>query len=230
MTTITEKPKHRRYYLIAIALSLALSVSSILSGYLFDCRLFTSSIYRAGAFSLYGYIPEMRRLDLLPWWASENLKIDFFRPLSSATLAMDFALGDKAPTIPHLHQALWFIVLLLGAFQVLKQLLPRGRYLKVAVFVFALASYHSYTVGYVAARHALMGGTLAVWALYHYISWHRRGDGKSLILSLGLFLLGLLSSEAALAFAPVAVIYDFVFRAGNLKTRMKNSVWVRTSP
>ncbi len=206
---------------ITIAVSLALSLPAILSGFVMDDLVFTSPMYEPPApFGYYGYIDEMRRLDILPWWASEDLKINFFRVLGSASLYVDFHLGHKAPLFSHIHTAIWFVALLLGAARLFGGMLENPRHRKWAFILFALGSYHSFLAGFIAARHALMGGAFAVWASALYLDWHRTRERRYFVLTMALFFFGLLSGETALAFAGFALSHDLFFVKGNLRQRL----------
>ena len=43
-----------------------------------------------------------------PWWTSDQIKTNFFRPLSSLTLAFDYSLWPDTPLLMHIHSLLWF--------------------------------------------------------------------------------------------------------------------------
>lgn len=210
-----------RTVVIIISISLALSLPAILSGFVMDDLVFTSPMYAPPMpFGYYGYIEEMRRHDLLPWWAAENLEIDFFRVLGSLSLYVDIHLGQKAPLFAHLHTALWFVVLLLGAARLLGGMVENPRHRTWAFLLFALGSYHTFLAGFIAARHALMGGTFAVWASALYVEWHRTRDRRHFVLTMVLFFLGLLSGETALAFAGFALSHDLFFVEGDLRKKL----------
>ena len=207
--------------IVTIIISLAVSLPAILSGYVIDDLVFTSPMYRPEMpFGYYHYIDEMRRLDVLPWWAANNLEINFFRVLSSASLYLDFHLGRDIPLFAHLHSALWFVVLLLGAARLIGALVQHPWQRKWAFVIFALGSYHAFAVGFIATRHALMGGTFAVWAAAMYLEWHRDQDRKWFIAAMLLFFLGLLSGETAFAFAGFAFAHDLFFVEGNLRRKL----------
>jgi hypothetical protein len=49
---------------------------------------------------------------LLPWWAARDLRLAFWRPLSSALVALDQAIWGRAVVGWHLHSLLWWMALL----------------------------------------------------------------------------------------------------------------------
>ena len=217
---------NRMHMFIAIAVSLALSLPAILSSYVVDDRLFTSDYYNPGTLGLYDYISEIKRLGLEPWWSAEDLKIRFFRPLSSLLLNLDLTIGNKRPIVPHLHQVIWFAALLIGAYRVLEQILTDRNRITWAFYLFAIAGYHTFLVGFIATRHALMANTFGMWALFHYISFRRRRGKRHHAIAISLFILGLLSGEAAVSFVPMAIAYDLFFTEGSIKTKMRRPLWV----
>ncbi len=221
---MTDPPFPRiplRQLVFPITLSLALSLPAVLSGFIMDDLVFLSPMYQPEMpFGYYHYIDEMRRLDILPWWASEDLEINFFRVLSSATLYLDFHLGAARPLPAHLHTALWFVVQLVGAAHLIGLLTRSPRRRKWTFLIFALASTHTFAAGFIAARHALMGSTFAVWAAVLYLVWHRGREKKWFLGTMLLFFLGLLSGESALAFAGFALAHDLFFMEGSLKERL----------
>jgi hypothetical protein len=207
--------------IVTIAISLAVSLPAILSGYVMDDLVFTSPMYQPEMpFGYYRYIDEMRRLDILPWWAADGLEVNFFRVLSSASLYLDFHLGRDLPLVAHLQSALWFAILLFGAARLLGALVKNPRQRRWAFVIFALGSYHTFAVGFIAARHALMGGTFAVWAAALYLEWHQNQDRKRFVAAMVLFFLGLLSGETALAFAGFAFAHDLAYVEGSLRRKL----------
>jgi hypothetical protein len=187
--------------------SLALSLPALLAGYWWDDHFFSSALIDLDApFGSYHFVEALRQADLMPWWTSPDLRLAFFRPLSSAALHLDFGVLGS-PLLAHLHSALWFVALLLGGFGIYRRWLqPRSA--RWAMVIFALGSCHAFTAGWIAARHAVMGGALAVWALFFYLRARRGGGRGDAVISLALFVLGLLSSEGALAAAALVVAHE----------------------
>ena len=74
---------------------------------------------RNGPLNLYGFSWDAsarlgfeKNKGFAPWWASEQIKTNFFRPLSSLTLALDFSLWPDRPLLMHVHSLLWFCLLI----------------------------------------------------------------------------------------------------------------------
>ena len=73
--------------------------------------------YAGGWFGLYDFtLPSMPaaaliKQGLFPWFTDPAVSLRFFRPLSSATLALDNALFGRNPLFAHVHSLLWMAVL-----------------------------------------------------------------------------------------------------------------------
>src|SRR5262249_38282925 len=52
-----------------------------------------------------------------PWWTDPDIRIVFFRPISSLTHALDYALWPSSPAAMHFHSIVWYllVVVLAGA-------------------------------------------------------------------------------------------------------------------
>ena len=111
--------------------------------------------------NLFAFIPEdpAVRQDLLvhgglPWWASDQLKMAFFRPLASWHLALDHALFGRSLVFWHAHQILWAGALVgLGA-AVQRKLLPT-RIAGLAMLIWAFDVSHGMPGSWIANRNAL---------------------------------------------------------------------------
>jgi len=213
-------PVGRRFVLIVVLVSLALSAPMLAAGYWMDDYYFGSELTTLDKpFGLYDFGDKLHTAQIAPWWASPEFRISFFRPLSSATLYLDFFVWRGNATLAHLHSALWFVLLLLGALRLLQRLLP-PRQTRWAAVIFAVSACHAFTVGWIAARHAALGGAIAAWSLFFYFAWRQEGARKNAVFSLALYVLGLLASETALAVAALVVAYELVGAQGAWRARL----------
>ena len=60
----------------------------------------------------------------LAWWSDPELRVAFFRPVTSLLAALDYALFGRGALGPHLHSLLWWGVLLLAASALFRRVLP----------------------------------------------------------------------------------------------------------
>lgn len=209
-----------RLPLILVLVSVALSLPAVLSGWMNDDYFFDTPLYETDApFGYYSFMERFEESRLQPWWISPDYKLRFLRPLASLTLHLDFTLFGSSPLGAHLHSLFWSIVLLLGGFSVLRRVLPQ-REAGWAMVIFTFAICHAWGAGWIAARHAVLGGALAAWSAAFYLRW-RMGAGRHHgAISLILFLLGLTAGETALSLAAFVLCYEVAGSKGSRRERL----------
>jgi hypothetical protein len=138
---------------------------------------------------------------LLSWWDDPSSSLCFPRPISSWTLWIDHALLWRWPVLPHLHSILWFLGLWFAWRAILLRYLPT-RVANLALLLTAASGSFAMTTGWIAARHALVGGCLGVSGLYHCLVSQDGATSARISAREGLgwllLGLGLLSSEMVL--------------------------------
>src|SRR4051812_992692 len=112
---------HRRSTALIFALGVLLGLSTLQIGFFTDDYPFVAYLdgavpSRAAALGLYDFaradpanIQELVQHGPYPWWTDPELKLRFFRPLSSGLLALDHALFGHAPLGYHVHAVLWYV-------------------------------------------------------------------------------------------------------------------------
>ena len=154
---------------------------------------------------------------LLPWWTTPQLRIAFFRPLSSLTHQLDFALFGTTAAPMYAHNLLWMWVLLLIAGRVYSGLCDTPGLAGLALLLYAVDDTHGAAVGWIAARNALLATALTLPAL---LAHHRArtADGRWWAGPLWLCA-GLLAGETALGLGGFLVAYALCLDRGRLTTR-----------
>lgn len=136
-----------------------------------------------------------------PWWTADDLQVRFFRPLSAATLALDMRLVG-APWWMHLHNVLWSGLLAFAAGAAYRSTARRHDEALwiggLALLLFVVDDAHAASVGWIAARHGVLGATFAVAALLAHLHWRDRGWTFGSLLGPAALAVGLLASELAL--------------------------------
>jgi hypothetical protein len=153
-------------------------------------------------------VAEHRASGVFPWWAADDLRVRFFRPLAAATLAFDVRVSG-APWWMHLHGVLWSVLLAVVAGAAYRATVRRGGEAPwiagLALLLFVVDDAHAASVGWISARHALVGATFAAAALLAHLRWRDAGWTPGALLGPAALALGLLASETALgALAYVA--------------------------
>jgi hypothetical protein len=183
----------------------------------------------AGPLSLYTFADgRLNRLpppqgDVLPWWSDDNLKINFFRPLSCVLHHVDHALYGRNPSGFHAtNLLLWALVLMTVVLFYRK--LGGPAVVLVAGLFYAMDEAHIINIQWVAARHGLLGVIFSVAALLQYHRWRSGGGRRALAGTLGLVLLGLLSSEVAVGAVFYVVAYEVCLAEGGVRSRLSAAV------
>ena len=111
-----------RVALVAAGIAVVLNLSSVGTGWHIDDLyhraqfleigpLFDSSNMTNRMFDFLSGDPEQIRtfkeLGVLPWWAADDLKLSFWRPLSSFTHVIDYTLWPDSGPLMHLYSLAW---------------------------------------------------------------------------------------------------------------------------
>jgi hypothetical protein len=212
---------HRRIFWIAVAAGMLLACSSLRVGFFMDDYAFVTWLdgkapKRVTPFDLYEFGRgdraanfEMVRRGPWPWWTDLDLKVRFFRPLSSALLWTDHALFGHAAMGYHLHALLWYLALLVGAGIMLRSALSPPVY-ALAFLMYALAGGHGEPVGWISARHMLVAAAPAVAGLAAHVAYRERDFRAGRWLAAPGMLVGLAGGEAALGALLYWISYEAV--------------------
>lgn len=179
----------------------------------------------ATLFHLFAFIdnnPIRRELQfsqsLIPWWTSENLTINFWRPVSELTHWFDYKLLQGIPWIMHIHNLAWYGLLLIILARFYRQLLDDQQLALLALLLFAVDSTHGMTVAWIANRNALLAAVFVIAAFLVYQKYRATMYWRSLFLSCVLLLVGLLSAEIALTAGAFFLSYAlFLDKQGAIK-------------
>lgn len=186
------------FKIIWITVSILLIAPAIGSDYFNDDYFFDNELFaQESPFGYYDFL-ENKDAKIVPWWAHEEFRIRFFRPLASLTLHLDFTIAPNTPIAAHLHSLLWLIILLLGAFKLFEHLLSDSAK-PWAVVLFSIGLFHAWAAGWIAARHAIMSGAILSWAAWIFLQWTHNQKSKFELSYLALFGFALLTSEASIA-------------------------------
>jgi hypothetical protein len=166
------------------------------------------------------YIAQLRRVGLTPWWAHPDLVVQFFRPLTSLTFALDAALvprGEGFGALAHLHTLLWVGALSLAARRLYARLLlPETA--AVAALLHALTGALAISGAWISARHTLVGGLFALMAVERHLAW-RAGEARAGA-AWAWFGVGLLASESVLGAAAWVLAFELWGARDAMRTRL----------
>jgi hypothetical protein len=134
---------------------------------------------------------------ILPWIASEDLHVAFFRPLGSLSLHVDYRLWPARPELMYAHGLMWLGVLTGSAAWLYHRVIKPGWVAGLAAVLYALDDAHGLAVGWLAARHALIACALGLLALALHDCWRRSGWKLGAVLAPVALLVALFAGELA---------------------------------
>jgi hypothetical protein len=172
---------------------------------------------RAAVYSLMGQ-------GVFPWWADPDVRIAFFRPLSSIAHALDYTLWPSSAKAMHLHSLAWFAALLFVVASVYRELGSARLPAILAFSLFALDDAHAPVVGWIANRNALIAATFSLLSLLSLHRWCAERQRHFAWLGPGCFALALLAGEVALSGAAYLFAYCLHLKRGSLRERLLSLV------
>lgn len=233
----------RTWLVIVLGIAVLLYVPFLFSGFFQDdygLRLqFSPQIYEKGHVSpevmrnsplnLYGFswnaterLRIQQNLGFAPWWASDRIKTNFFRPLSSMTLALDFSLWPGIPLLMHLQSLLWFCLLIVLTYQLYRSLAVGSVVVAgISLLLFAVSDVLSGPVGWISNRHAVVAmvfSVLSVWLFHLGVSRRKWGY---LAEAAGAYALALLASEMGVVTCAYLFAYVLVLDRDRWWERIK---------
>lgn len=154
-----------------------------------------------------------------PWWTNPELRLCYFRPLSSLTLALDHRLFANHPAAAHVHGLLWFLLACGGVYFLARTLLD-DRTAAVASFIYGTSTAAFTARLWIAARHASVAAAFCAVGLALYVAHRQRGHTLRAAFGLAVLALGLLGGEGALGGFGFVFAYELVCAKDSRRTRL----------
>jgi hypothetical protein len=168
-----------------------------------DNRFSPSSASPLNLFCFYDGDPEenqrLMETGMVAWFYSNNLRFSFLRPLGSLTYWVDYSVWPDKPGMMHLHNLVWFGILIFLTASFYKRIISVPWVAGLAALLYAIDDSHGASVGSLADRSALMAFFFGVSCLIMHDRWRREGCSRWVFFSLLFFALSLFSAEAGLA-------------------------------
>jgi len=227
--------EHRLFPLVVMVVAIGLVLPSLGAGLLIDDYhhklFFSGSDSPAGLldspldlFRFFDADPERseKLLDfgLLPWWTTEGAKAAFWRPLTSLTHCLDYALWPDTPALMHAQSILWYGLLALLVTLLYRRVAPTAAIAGVAAVLFALDHTHSIPVGFLANRNAVIAATFGVLTLLAHDRYRRERSALVLLGAIVFLAASLLSAEAGIATVAYLAAYALFLDRGPWKSRV----------
>lgn len=139
-----------------------------------------------------------RAAGVLPWLVSPELRLSFFRPVSSLWALFDYRVLGDAAWLMHLESVVLYAALALSAARLFRRLMPSAPVAGLAGLIYAVDDAHGHAVGWLVNRSALLASVFAVAALSAHDRRRREGWRPGAWLAPAFVALALGSSELGL--------------------------------
>lgn len=125
---------------------------------------------------------------LYPWWASDRIVLNFWRPVTVLTHWVDHLLWPRSAIMAHLQSLLWYAGLAGLAAALYRKIAdpPEGRAGKataaasLAGLLYAIDEAHALPMAWVANRNATLAAFWGVACLVLHVKWRREGRAWAL--------------------------------------------------
>jgi hypothetical protein len=149
----------------------------------------------------------LRDRGVFPWWTAGSLKLSPWRPLTSATLALDHALFGRDPAGPHAVSLAAWAGLLAAAAWWLRAVLP-GPAALLALALCALDESATVPIAWIANRASLLATACGLLAAGVLARTRGRRDGRAIAAVALPSVLAVLAGEYGLAVLAGAVAHE----------------------
>jgi hypothetical protein len=160
----------------------------------------------------------------LPWWASDQIKTNFFRPLSSLTLAFDYSLWPDTPLLLHAHSLLWFCLLIVLAYQLYQSISGSAVVAGISILLLVVDDVFAGPAGWISNRHAVIAMVFCVLCVWLYHRGVSRQKRPYIAGAYGVYGLALLASEMGLVTFAYLFAYLLVLDRGKWLDRVKRII------
>ncbi len=152
---------------------------------------------------------------VLPWLASPDLRLSFFRPVSSLWALFDYRVLGDAVWLMHLESIALYAALVALAARLFRRLMPTPWIAGLAALLYAVDDAHGHAVGWLANRNALLASVFAVAALSAHDRLRREGWRPGAWLAPAFVALALGSSELGLGVLGYLAAYALFLDRGS---------------
>jgi hypothetical protein len=200
--------------LAAVAIALLLTLVSIDNGLLLDDYFHRAVLNGSPRFAEYlpgpqgmfrfvnGDAEHMRAsmdVGLFPWFTDPSIKADLFYLISTQTHILDYWLWPDRPELMHMHNLLWFALLVFLAAKFYRRMLGPTWMAGAAALLFAIEDGHALPAAWICNRNALIAACFGIACLISHDTWRRQKRNWALPLALALWVLSLCSKESGIA-------------------------------
>jgi hypothetical protein len=207
---------------LAVSLAVILNLPSIPTGWYLDDLVHRAQFLDVGPMTdsadmtrrMFDFISGVpadilayKDIGVLPWWADDELKIRFWRPLSSFTHVLDYALWPDSGILMHAHNVAWLAFLVALVAVLYRRFIAAPMVAGLATVLYALDDAHGMPAAFLANRNAIIAASFGVLSLWLHDRCRRDGWAPGAVLSPLAFLAALLGGESGIGIAPYLLGY-----------------------
>jgi hypothetical protein len=161
----------------------------------------------------------MKNYGILPWWASEQLRLGLWRPVTAFTHWLDYRLYPDSPMLMHAQNIAWFAAIVFLLTTVYRKLMGTGWVAGLAALMFLLDGNTYFPVAFIANRGFILALFFGLLCLYEHHQW-RAGQSRSGLALSAVFLgLSLLANEGGASTFAFILAYALVLEPGPFRKR-----------
>jgi len=165
-------------------------------------------------------LKQLKAYGALPWWTSDNLRVAFWRPVTSLTHWVDHRLFPTSIVLMHLHSILWFAAVVSAVSVLYRRLIGAGWVAGLAALMYLLADSSYFPTMWLANRNALISLFFGILTLILHDRHRTQGGRLGLVGAPACLLLSLLSAEAGIATFAYVFAYEIVLRRDRWTRRL----------
>ena len=161
----------------------------------------------------------------IPWFVHPEMKVHFFRPVSSALLSLDHAFFGRNIRAYRIQAIMWYLLLVLVFGAWARRMIPLGEgavqpfAAVLALVIFAVSDSSWVNVLWTAGRWVLVATALALLGCVAHLRWRTQAWRPGRYLSLAFAALALLAGEVALAVLAYLAAFEIVAKKGRMRER-----------
>lgn len=228
---MTSRSTRLRVFLaVSLVLSVAMALSTVGLGWLDDDyihRVMVEGRYADATrpTDLYCFVGGPEKLESARfhmWWSHPETSHCSWRPLSGLSLTLDHRLFSQQPWAAHLHSILLFAIFAYAVFAVTREFFGL-RAATFALLCLGLAKHMFEPIGWIAARHSMLGAALGGIAVVGFLTgqptWRRKiGAWAAVIASLG-------ASEGSIGVIAILIVYPLLTQhgVGSVSARLRDA-------
>ncbi len=162
---------------------------------------------------------ELVEQGIFPWWAVEDLRLKFWRPISVFTHWLDYRLWPMSAPLMHVHSLVWLGLAVFAVGVLYRRLIGVAWIAGLAIMLFALDDAHAHPAAWLANRSALVALTFGTMSLVMHDKWRRTGWQPGVWVSPLCLGLALASAEFGAGALAYLISYTFFVESGGWRKR-----------